>query len=85
MKALSAAIAASVILLAGSFTAPEASAQDIRIGPGGVRIEDRDRDRWDRRDRWDDRWDRRDRCRTVIERRRDRFGDWVETRRRICR
>ena len=86
MKALGAAIAASVILLAGSVAIPEASAQDIRIGPGGVRIDtDRDRDRWDRRrDRWDDRWDRRDRCRTVIERER-RDGRRIETRRRICR
>ena len=79
MKALGAAIAASVILLAGSVMVPEASAQSVRIGPSGVRI-DTDRDRWDRRGRWD-RWDR---GRTVIERKRRR-GRIIETRRRVCR
>jgi hypothetical protein len=76
MKVLGAAIAAGVILLSGSLLAPQASAQSIRLGPGGVRI-DTDRDH--------DRWDRRDRCRTVIERRRNRWGEWVEERRRVCR
>ena len=33
MKALGAAIAVSFILLAGSFTVPDASAQSIRLGP----------------------------------------------------
>ena len=82
MKALGAAIAASVILPAGSVMVPEASAQSVRIGPSGVRI-DTDRDRWDRRGRWD-RWDRRDWGRTVIERKRRR-GRIIETRRRVCR
>ena len=92
MKAFGAAIAAGVILLSGTLLSTDVSAQSIRIGPGGVRITtDRDRwdrrDRWERRDRWDrrDTWDRRDRCRTIIERRRDRFGDWVTVRRRVCR
>jgi hypothetical protein len=82
MKALGAAIAASVILPAGSVMVPEASAQSVRIGPSGVRI-DTDRDRWDRRGRWE-RWDRRDWGRTVIERKRRR-GRIIETRRRVCR
>jgi hypothetical protein len=77
-------IAAAAALAVTAWVPTVASAQpDIRIGPGGVRIDvDRDgRDRWDRRDRWDD---RRDRCRTVIERERRR-GRIIETRRRICR
>jgi hypothetical protein len=71
-------IAAAAALAVTAWVPTVASAQpDIRIGPGGVRI-DVDRDR---RDRWDD---RRDRCRTVIERERRR-GRIIETRRRICR
>jgi hypothetical protein len=76
-------IAAAAALAVTAWIPTEASAQaDIRIGPGGIRIDtDRDRrDRWGRRDRWDD----RDRCRTVIERER-RGGRTIETRRRICR
>jgi hypothetical protein len=53
-----AAIAAGVMLFGGSLLSTDASEQSIQIGPGGVRIEDRD-DWWDR-----DRWERRDRCRT---------------------
>lgn len=75
MKTLGAAVAAGIILLSGSVIATEASAATIRIGPDGVRITDRDHDRWERRDR----------CRIVIERHRNRWGEWVETRRRVCR
>jgi hypothetical protein len=81
-------IAAAAALAVTAWVPTGASAQpDIRIGPGGIRIDtDRDRrDRWDRRDRRDDRWDRRrDRCRTIIERERRR-GRIIETRRTICR
>ena len=74
-------IAALAALVVTAWAPTGASAQpDIRIGPGGVRIQ-RDRDRWDRRRRWDRRGER---CRTVIERERRR-GRIVETRRRICR
>jgi hypothetical protein len=73
-------IAAAAALVVTVWVPTQASAQpDIRIGPGGVRI-DTDRDRRGRRGRWD----RRDeRCRTVIERERRR-GRIIETRRRIC-
>jgi hypothetical protein len=66
MKAFGAAIAAGVILFGGSLLSTDVSAQTIRLGPGGVRI-DTDRDHRDR-------WDRRDRCRTVVERHRNRLG-----------
>ena len=71
-------IAAAAALVVTAWVPTQASAQpDIRIGPGGVRIEtDRDRrGRWDRR--------RGERCRTVIERERRR-GRIIETRRTIC-
>jgi hypothetical protein len=80
MKALSTTIAAGIILIAGSVL-QSASAQTIRVGPGGVRITPEHHDRWDHRNRWE----RRDRCRTVIERHRNNRGQWVETRRRVCR
>jgi hypothetical protein len=74
-------IAAAAALVVTAWIPGGASAQpDIRIGPGGVRIET-DRDRRDRRGRWDRRGER---CRTVIERERRR-GRIIETRRRICR
>jgi hypothetical protein len=80
MKALGAAIALG-LLLAGGFMSDPAQAQSIRIGPGGVRVTPDDpyyeRRRWRRSER--------ERCRTVIERRRNRFGELVERRTRVCR
>jgi hypothetical protein len=73
-------IAAAAALAFTALVPTGASAQpDIRMGPGGVRIDtDRDRDRHDR-------WDRRgDRCRTVIERE-HRHGRTIVTRRKVCR
>jgi hypothetical protein len=77
MKVLGTAIAAGIILLSGTLVSTDVSAQSFRIGPNGIRIYPDDDDRWDRR--------RRDRCRTIIERERNRWGEWVETRRRVCR
>jgi hypothetical protein len=76
-----------------------ASAQGISIGPGGVRVDTDDRrDRrierriesreYDRRvdDRRRGDYDRRpERCRTGIERTRNRFGEVVTRRTRVCR
>lgn len=69
-----------------------ASAQGFSVGPGGVQVEtgrerryDRD---YDRRDRFErrERFERRGRsCRVEIERRRNRFGEVVTRRTRICR
>jgi hypothetical protein len=80
-------IAAVAALTITAWMPSGASAQpDIRIGPGGVRIDsDRGRrggfDRGDRRGGFDRRGER---CRTVIERERRR-GRIVETRREVCR
>jgi hypothetical protein len=74
-------IAAAAALAFTAWGPTGASAQpDIRMGPGGVRI-DTHRDHWDRRDRWDRRGER---CRTIVERE-HRYGRTIVTRRRICR
>jgi hypothetical protein len=80
MKALGAAIALGLLLAAGLMS-DTAWSQSIRIGPGGVRVTPDD-DRYERR-RW--RRSEGERCRTVIERRRNRFGEMVERRSRVCR
>jgi len=72
-----AAIALALGLASGGFVSSTASAQpSIQVGPGGVRV-DPDSDRYEsRRYR---RWERRgERCRTIIEQRRNRFGERVE-------
>jgi hypothetical protein len=81
MKAIGPAIAVGLgLLLADGLISNSAWSQSIPIGPGGVRVAP-DYDRYERR-----RWRRSEReCRTVIERRRNRFGELIETRRRICR
>jgi hypothetical protein len=79
------------ILVAALFTsliglAPSAaSAQGISVGPGGVRVEtgrERRYDRYDRRERFERRGER---CRVEVERRRNRFGEVVTRRTRVCR
>jgi hypothetical protein len=80
MKALAAAIALG-LLLSGGLMSDTAWSQSIRIGPGGVQVTPDD-DRYERR-RW--RRSERERCRTIIERRRNRFGEMVERRTRVCR
>jgi hypothetical protein len=87
---LAAAVFASLVGLSPTV----ASAQGISIGPGGVRVEtDRDR-RFDERRYRGDRFERRrgerferrgPRCRVEVERRRNRFGEIVTRRTRICR
>jgi hypothetical protein len=70
-------------LAGGGFVSSTASAQpSIQVGPGGVRV-DPDSDRYERR-RYR-RWERRsERCRTIVEQRRNRFGERVERRTRVC-
>jgi hypothetical protein len=71
MKRILLALSATAALMV---TAGAASAQDIRLGPGGVRIEPRhhyyDMDR--------------DNCRTIIDHHINADGDRVTTRRRVC-
>jgi hypothetical protein len=62
-----------------------ASAQGFSIGPGGVRVET-DRDRGYHREHRRERFERRgERCRVEVERRRNRFGEVVTRRTRVCR
>jgi hypothetical protein len=70
------------LVFSGGLVSSSAWSQTVRIGPGGVRISPEREYREERRDR---RWERRDRCRTVIERRRNRFGEVVTRRTRVCR
>jgi hypothetical protein len=78
MKAIGIAFALALAGVASSIALvpSTASAQSVQIGPGGVRIGPNRPDRWERR---------RERCRVVIEHRRNRFGERVTERRRICR
>ena len=75
------AVVASAIMLAGAVVSSGAWAQSIQIGPGGVRVRPDD-DRMHRRRGFEERGQR---CRVVIEKRRNRFGERVTERRRICR
>lgn len=71
--------ALSGLALAGLSATPPARAVEFDVGPGGVHVE-RDH-RW--RDRYDrDRYDRD--CRVVIDHHRNRRGERVTVRRRIC-
>jgi hypothetical protein len=87
MRSIAIALVAGVTLSAGA-----AYAQSIHIGPDGVQLRDRDRDRYeyrsDRRYYDDDDMTTgaiRRGCRTVVIRERDEYGD-VSTRRvRRCR
>jgi len=78
-KLLADAAIAVGLLLSGGLLSDSAWSQTVRIGPGGVRVGP-DYDRYERR-----RWRRAERCRVVIERRRNRFGEMVERRTRVCR
>jgi hypothetical protein len=78
-------IFAAAALAAIATVAPSpAFAQGISIGPDGVRVETRRERDWERRRRRGAER-REERCRTIIERRRDRFGDMVTRRTRVCR
>jgi hypothetical protein len=81
VKAFSTAIA--IVILAGS----TAWAQDIRIGPGGIRIDPDGRRGMEHRHHRRGGWDRGrgERCRVVVERRVNRFGERVTRRTRVCR
>ena len=84
MKIIGAAgIALALGLASGGLVSSTASAQpSIQVGPGGVRV-DPDSDRYERRR--DRRFERRgERCRTIVEQRRNRFGERVERRTRVC-
>lgn len=63
---IAAAVAAGITMFGATSTV---SAQDIRVGPGGVRI-DRDYNRGN--------------CRVIIDHRRNDRGDDVTIRRRVC-
>ncbi len=84
-------LAAIVLTSLAALSPSSASAQGFRIGPDGIRIEPRRERDWDRRD-WERRgwerrrWERRgERCRVYVERRRNRFGELVIRRTRVCR
>jgi hypothetical protein len=83
MKAI---FAAAVLISVAAFTPTGASAQGISVGPGGVRVdsglEPRYRERRFERRRFERRGER---CRVEVERRRNRFGELVTRRTRICR
>jgi hypothetical protein len=75
----------TALLVSGmaSVASAPASAQGISIGPGGVRVDDGRRDRRGYEER---RFERRgERCRVEVERRRNRFGEVVTRRTRVCR
>ena len=76
MRPIGAAVAVA-LMLAGGLVSSDAWSQSIQIGPGGVRVRPDDDDRRYRR--------RGERCRVVVEHRRNRFGERVTERRRICR
>lgn len=79
----SAAIALTLALASGGFVSSTALAQPaVEIGPGGVRVSP-DSDRYERRR--GRRWERdRGGCRTIVERRENRFGEMVTRRTRVC-
>ena len=85
MRTLSAAVLALALGISGAAlvsTSDTAWAQSVQIGPGGVRVSPYSDGYERRRGR---RFERHERCRTIVERRRNRFGERVETRRRVCR
>ena len=84
MRMIFAAAALAVITTVAAGAPSPAFAQGISIGPDGVRVETRRERGWERRRRRGAER-REERCRTIIERRRDRFGDMVTRRTRVCR
>jgi hypothetical protein len=80
MKTLiGAALAAGLLAASGGLVTSGASAQSIHVGPrGGIHITPDGPRRHMRRHRGE-------RCRTIVERRRNRFGEMVERRTRVCR
>lgn len=77
--ALALALAFAGTLSSMTVVPSPASAQTVRIGPHGVRIgtgHHRRHHRWERRHH---------NCRVVVTHRRNRFGEHVTVRRRICR
>jgi hypothetical protein len=76
-------VTALLVSCMASVGSAPASAQGISIGPGGVRIDKGRRNRWGYEER---RFERRgERCRVEVERRRNRFGEVVTRRTRVCR
>jgi len=75
-----AAIVLVLALSSGGVLSSTASAQpSIEVGPRGVRVNP-DADRYERRG-----YRRGERCEVRVERRRNRFGEMVTRRERICR
>ena len=82
---------ASAALLAGATLGVSAPAQaqfGVEIGAGGARVYDGPRDGYrpviERRERRVIVEDDEEECRVVVERRVNRFGERVESRRRVC-
>lgn len=71
MKGTMLTLAASLILTMGAITA--ATAQDVEIGPNGVRVNPHRHY-----------YDETGNCRVVIDHHTNRYGEDVEVRRRIC-
>ena len=80
---IGAALAVGVLAASGGLVSTGAWAQSIEIGPrGGIHISPDGERRYDGRRRY-----RRheERCRVIVERRRNRFGEVVVRRTRVCR
>jgi hypothetical protein len=84
MKTMSvvAGFALALLFSGGVPVSSTAWAQSVQIGPGGVRVDPDGGRRGRRHERWEG---RRERCETVVERRRNRFGEMVTRRTRVCR
>ena len=87
MKPFGATVFALALGLSAAALVPSSNAwaQSFEIGRGGVRVDPYGGgDRYERRRERG--WERRrERCRTVVERRRNRWGEVVTTRREVCR
>lgn len=80
MKRITLLLLSPAVLIAGILAT--ANAQDIRVGPGGVRVAPPERNYYNQyRDA--DRDEARN-CRVIITHRTNRFGEPVTVRRRIC-
>ncbi len=82
MKAVAIAVGLGILVVGG--LSSSAWSQSIQIGPGGVRVGPDRSERMDRRGRRWDR-DRAESCRVVVERSRNRRGERVTRRTRVCR
>ena len=82
MRSLAVALGLALLLSMGAGSS-SAWSQSVQIGPGGVRISPNDHHMRRRHHRWER--GHRERCRTVVEHRRNRFGERVTRRTRVCR